>query len=102
MTRPSCAAATSTDGMQAVADEARAAAVRWGHSMPGTPPMACCDEATKRLCAEFGRSRTRATVSDTVAHSYWILRQGGAPEGALPELVERLARVHLVPGPLPS
>lgn len=67
-----------------------------------TECLACCDEATTRLCAEFGCSVTRATVSDAVLQSYRALRRGSAPDGALPELVERLARVHLTPDPLAS
>lgn len=67
-----------------------------------TECMPCCDEATKRLCAEFGCSVTHAMVSDAVLQSYRTLRRGSAPEGALPELVERLARLYLTPDPLES
>lgn len=104
MTRASRAAATSIEDVPAASDGLRAtpAPVRCEHSTMGAVPLACCDEATKRLCAEFGGSRTRSTVSDAVVHSYRILHQGGAPEGALPELVERLARVCLAPDPLAS
>ncbi len=64
-----------------------------------TECMPCCDEATTRLHAEFGCSVTHAMVSDAVLQSYRILRRGSAPEGALPELVERLARLYLTPDP---
>ena len=50
-------------------------------------------DVIERLFAEFERTRTLSTIREVVARAHLDLQ--GAPRGALPELVERLARQRL-------
>ncbi|BBG01023.1 MULTISPECIES: three-helix bundle dimerization domain-containing protein [Pseudonocardia] len=57
------------------------------------PDLARAADAITRLLAELGPGTSPAVVSATVREACEDLR--GSPVGALPELVERLARARL-------
>ncbi|MBN9797840.1 hypothetical protein DMP15_11240 [Pseudonocardia sp. UM4_GMWB1] len=58
-----------------------------------TPELARATDAVSRLVDELGPAISRDAVVAAVAQACDDLR--GSPVGALPELVERLARVRL-------
>ena len=58
-------------------------------------PWTGADDAVTRLLAELGPGTCPDTVASVVREACADLR--GSPAGALPELVERLARVRLAP-----
>ena len=58
-----------------------------------TPELARATDAVSRLVDELGPAISRDAVAAAVAQACHDLR--GSPVGALPELVERLARVRL-------
>lgn len=58
-----------------------------------TPDLARATDAVSRLLEEFGPAVSRDAVVAAVAQACDDLQ--GSPVGALPELVERLARVRL-------
>ncbi|MEJ8279916.1 three-helix bundle dimerization domain-containing protein [Pseudonocardia spirodelae] len=61
-----------------------------------TPELARAADAVARLLDELGPGVRPETVVAAVAQACDDLR--GNPVGALPELVERLARARLTPG----
>lgn len=63
-------------------------------ALPGRGAGLSLVETTDRLWAEFAGALDLATISRVVCRARQDL--AGAPEPALPELVERLARVDLV------
>ncbi|ALE84797.1 hypothetical protein XF36_17980 [Pseudonocardia sp. HH130629-09] len=60
---------------------------------PVTPDLARATDAVSRLIHELGPAVSRDAVVAAVAQACDDLR--GSPVGALPELVERLARARL-------
>jgi hypothetical protein len=65
--------------------------------MPTVPVLACdpvVEHAVERLAIEFGQEATPSAVRTVVIRARTEL--SADPPGALPELVERLARVRLL------
>lgn len=60
---------------------------------PVTADLTRSSDAVDRLLHEFGPAASTDAVTDAVRQACEDLR--GSPVGALPELVERLARVRL-------
>ena len=57
-------------------------------------------DVIKRLVAEFKHNHTESTIRAVVVRTHLDLQD--APRGALPELVERLARHRLTTTPGPA
>ncbi|MEQ3554280.1 hypothetical protein WIS52_27765 [Pseudonocardia nematodicida] len=68
--------------------------------MTTAPDLALTSSTVARLLAELGPAGCPDAVAEIVRECFEDLR--GSPAGALPELVERLARVRLSSSPAES